>query len=250
MSAALFLKEPGPPATPPAASPRPRSCSARRCPTCRAPEIDEGPRGLPGPRPRQAAPAAAALPRGPARPDRRAHAAHRRPGARLRRVRARRSCAWWASCASPTGARGCSTCSGSCTASTPPSTCATLEQRSQSLRRGKQSLHPLLQSFYRRIDQECRRARDQNGGSAFAESPALVASIIDDGFAFTEASADGARPRELPGLEQALPHRTRGVLRDPADAGARSRAAAARGRPRAAGARWRVTCRSCRASTT
>ena len=65
----------------------------------------------------------------------------------------------------------------------------TLEQRSQSLRRGKQSLHPLLQSFYRRVDQECRRARQQNG-SAFAESPALAASIIDDGFAFTETSAD------------------------------------------------------------
>jgi class 3 adenylate cyclase len=65
---------------------------------------------------------------------------------------------------------------------------ATLEQRSQSLRKGKQSLHPLLQSFYRRIDQDCRRAREQNGAGAFAESPALAASIIDDGFAFTEAS--------------------------------------------------------------
>jgi len=65
----------------------------------------------------------------------------------------------------------------------------TLEQRSQSLRKGKQSLHPLLQSFYRRVDQECRRAREQNGGGAFAESPALASSIIDDGFAFTETSS-------------------------------------------------------------
>jgi class 3 adenylate cyclase len=63
-----------------------------------------------------------------------------------------------------------------------------LEQRSQSLRKGKQSLHPLLQSFYKRVDQECRRNREGNG-SAFAESPALVASIVDDGFAFTESSS-------------------------------------------------------------
>jgi len=64
-----------------------------------------------------------------------------------------------------------------------------LEQRSQSLRKGKQSLHPLLQSFYRRIDQDCRKAREAEGGSAFAESPVLVSAIIDDGFAFTETSS-------------------------------------------------------------
>jgi class 3 adenylate cyclase len=64
-----------------------------------------------------------------------------------------------------------------------------LELRSQSLRKGKQSLHPLLQSFYRRIDQECRRAREAEGVTAFCESPALAAAIIDDGFAFTETSA-------------------------------------------------------------
>jgi len=64
-----------------------------------------------------------------------------------------------------------------------------LEQRSQSLRKGKQSLYPLLQSFYRRIDQDCRRAREAEGVTAFNESPALAASIIDDGFAFTEVSA-------------------------------------------------------------
>jgi class 3 adenylate cyclase len=64
-----------------------------------------------------------------------------------------------------------------------------LELRSQSLRKGKQSLFPLLQSFYRRIDQDCRRAREGEAGNAFSESPSLVASIIDDGFAFTEASA-------------------------------------------------------------
>jgi len=64
-----------------------------------------------------------------------------------------------------------------------------LELRSQSLKKGKQSLFPLLQSFYRRIDQDCRRAREAEGGRAFSENPALAAAIIDDGFAFTETSA-------------------------------------------------------------
>jgi class 3 adenylate cyclase len=63
----------------------------------------------------------------------------------------------------------------------------TLEARSPALRRAKQSLFPLLQSFYRRVDQDCRRARE---GEAVAsgENPSLVASIVDDGFAFTELS--------------------------------------------------------------
>ena len=39
-----------------------------------------------------------------------------------------------------------------------------LEVRSQSLRRGKQSLFPLLQSFYRRIDLDCRRPREGDRG--------------------------------------------------------------------------------------
>src|SRR5512134_1006114 len=64
-----------------------------------------------------------------------------------------------------------------------------LELRSQSLRRSKQSIFPLLQSFYRRIDQDCRRAREAEGVVAFNESPALAASVIEDGFAFTETSA-------------------------------------------------------------
>jgi class 3 adenylate cyclase len=62
-----------------------------------------------------------------------------------------------------------------------------LELRSQSLRRGKQSLFPLIQSFYRKVDQDCRRPREE--GLASGENPSLVASIIDDGFAFTEPSA-------------------------------------------------------------
>jgi len=63
-----------------------------------------------------------------------------------------------------------------------------LELRSQSLRKGKQSLFPLLSSFYRRIDSDCRKARDGEA-AGFSESPALVAAIVDDGFAFTEADA-------------------------------------------------------------
>jgi class 3 adenylate cyclase len=65
----------------------------------------------------------------------------------------------------------------------------TLEPRSQSLRKGKQSLFPLLQSFYHRVEQECRRPREGEGGIASGENPSLVVSIIDDGFAFTEPNA-------------------------------------------------------------
>jgi class 3 adenylate cyclase len=63
-----------------------------------------------------------------------------------------------------------------------------LEIRTASLRRGKQSLFPLLQSFYRRIDQESRRPRNGEDLSGDGENTSLVASIIDDGFAFTEPS--------------------------------------------------------------
>jgi class 3 adenylate cyclase len=65
-----------------------------------------------------------------------------------------------------------------------------LEPRSQSLRRGKQSLFPLIQSFYRRVDQEGRRPEPREGCLASGENPSLVASIIEDGFAFTELSSD------------------------------------------------------------
>ncbi len=61
-----------------------------------------------------------------------------------------------------------------------------LEQRTSSLRRGKQSLYPLLQSFFRRVDLESRRNGEAT--SEGGENTALVSSIIDDGFAFTEAS--------------------------------------------------------------
>jgi class 3 adenylate cyclase len=61
-----------------------------------------------------------------------------------------------------------------------------LEVRSQSLRRGKHSLFPLLQSFLRRIDQECRWPQEGEGVVLTGGNPGLVASIIDDGFAFSE----------------------------------------------------------------
>jgi class 3 adenylate cyclase len=64
-----------------------------------------------------------------------------------------------------------------------------LELRSQSLRKGKQSLFPLLQSFYRRVDQDCRRPVPGEDDVAWGENPSLVASILDDGLAFTETSA-------------------------------------------------------------
>src|SRR5512139_179056 len=64
-----------------------------------------------------------------------------------------------------------------------------LELRSQSLRKGKQSLFPLIQSFYRRIDQDCRRPTPGDETIAWGENPSLAASIIDDGFAFTETAA-------------------------------------------------------------
>src|SRR5512132_3339113 len=48
-----------------------------------------------------------------------------------------------------------------------------LEPRSQSLRKGKQSLFPLLQSFYRRIDQESRRPSPGEEGIASGESRSL-----------------------------------------------------------------------------
>lgn len=63
-----------------------------------------------------------------------------------------------------------------------------LENRASAVRRGKLSLFPLLQSFYRRLDADSRQAG--NGEPAVAaENPALVASLIDDGFAFTELRA-------------------------------------------------------------
>jgi class 3 adenylate cyclase len=69
-----------------------------------------------------------------------------------------------------------------------------LETQTPALRKAKYSLHPLLSSFYRRVDQAARRAVEQADPDqvAFlegrAENPSLVDSLIEDGFAFTEVS--------------------------------------------------------------
>jgi class 3 adenylate cyclase len=65
-----------------------------------------------------------------------------------------------------------------------------LEPRAPALRRGKLSLFPLLQSFYQRVEQASQVRRGEPSVAAEDENPALVASLIDDGFAFTEVSAD------------------------------------------------------------
>jgi len=67
-----------------------------------------------------------------------------------------------------------------------------LEERSPSVRRGKYSLFPLLQPFYRKMDEESRRDREGEppvpGGAGNA---GLVHALVDDGFAFTELRATG-----------------------------------------------------------
>jgi class 3 adenylate cyclase len=67
-----------------------------------------------------------------------------------------------------------------------------LEARSPGVRKLKYSLHPLLSSVYRRHDLNSRREpeRAQNGQASApgSDSSALVEALIEDGFAFSEAS--------------------------------------------------------------
>jgi class 3 adenylate cyclase len=69
-----------------------------------------------------------------------------------------------------------------------------METRNPALRKSKYSLHPLLSSFYRRVDHAARREVEQANPEQVAflaggvENPSLVDSLIDDGFAFTEVS--------------------------------------------------------------
>jgi class 3 adenylate cyclase len=69
-----------------------------------------------------------------------------------------------------------------------------LETRAPALRKAKYSLHPLLSSFYRRLDNAARRAVEQADPDKVAflagggENTSLVDSLIEDGFAFTEVS--------------------------------------------------------------
>lgn len=65
-----------------------------------------------------------------------------------------------------------------------------LETKTPAIRKARYSLHPLLSSFYRRLDQECRKAPGDGLGTLLArENPSLVESVIEDGFAMTELTA-------------------------------------------------------------
>ncbi len=72
-----------------------------------------------------------------------------------------------------------------------------LEARNAAVRKLKYSMHPLLSSFYKRLDQSCRREveKESRDLAAFVggarENPSLVEAIVEDGFAFTEASIQG-----------------------------------------------------------
>lgn len=69
-----------------------------------------------------------------------------------------------------------------------------MEGKNAAVRKLKYSLHPLLSSFYRRLEQSARRAAEQAhpGQMALltgsAENCSLVDGLIEDGFAFTELS--------------------------------------------------------------
>src|SRR5688572_7093383 len=69
-----------------------------------------------------------------------------------------------------------------------------IEAKVSSVRKLKYSLHPLLSSFYRRVDQTVRRSLDQTepGRLEFMtgarENTSLADALLDDGFAFTEQS--------------------------------------------------------------
>jgi class 3 adenylate cyclase len=72
-----------------------------------------------------------------------------------------------------------------------------MEAKNPAIRKLKYSLHPLLSSFFKRVDQQARRdfekaAPDQAALLvARAENVALVDALLDDGFSFTELSISG-----------------------------------------------------------
>lgn len=69
-----------------------------------------------------------------------------------------------------------------------------IEGKNTPVRKLKYSLHPLLSSFYRRLEQSARRGVEQADPSRMAlltgaaENSSLVEALIEDGFAFTELS--------------------------------------------------------------
>jgi class 3 adenylate cyclase len=69
-----------------------------------------------------------------------------------------------------------------------------IEAKNPAIKKLKYSLHPLLSSFYRRLDQSVRRTVEQADPARASflagarENVALVDAVIEDGFAFTELS--------------------------------------------------------------
>jgi class 3 adenylate cyclase len=69
-----------------------------------------------------------------------------------------------------------------------------IEGKVPAIRKLKYSLHPLLSSFYRRLDQSVRRSLEQAEPgrlefmTGIRENTSLVDALLDDGFAFTEQS--------------------------------------------------------------
>jgi class 3 adenylate cyclase len=72
-----------------------------------------------------------------------------------------------------------------------------LEAKAPAVRKAKYSLHPLLSSFYRRMEQAVRRQVEQQAPGRLAfmtgarENTSLVDALVDDGFAFTELGIEG-----------------------------------------------------------
>lgn len=67
-----------------------------------------------------------------------------------------------------------------------------LERKTPTVRKLKYSLHPLLSSFFRRVEQAARREAEREAPEreifmkGETENPGLVDALIEDGFAFTE----------------------------------------------------------------
>ncbi len=67
-----------------------------------------------------------------------------------------------------------------------------LETKNPAVRKAKYSLHPLLSSLFRRMDQESRKDVEEEQGKLWGQgNPGLVEAVIEDGFAFTESSVTG-----------------------------------------------------------
>ena len=101
-----------------------------------------------------------------------------------------------------------------------------LESKAPALRRAKYSLHPLLSSMFRRLDQDARKEMNKEASPALRQR----GSGPDRGPPRRRVRVHrgvGQRPRlqPVPGREQALPDHRRGLLRDPGHPPARGGAA-------------------------